>query len=146
MLAGCGRPTVGAMLQVGLAHGWTQVTTPHCPQRCSGSQGWPARHLRLPLRAGCRSPGLKPPAELISATAEPGALKHGVKPARSSRHFLVSQPTSDFSSTFFTDLPGLALGRPRPLRPAAELHEHFRQLVWLYAADPLSDEARPCPL
>lgn len=59
---------------------------------------------------------------------------------------LCAKGDSDLCSPLLTDIPGLALGRPRPLCPAAELHEHFCQLVWLYAADPLADEARPCPL
>lgn len=45
-----------------------------------------------------------------------------------------------------TDFPGFPLGWPWPLCPATELHEHVCQLVWLHAADPLSDEARPSPL
>ena len=44
------------------------------------------------------------------------------------------------------DLSGFPLGWPWPLCPATELHEYVCQLVWLHAADPLSDEAGPRPL
>lgn len=60
----------GVMLRVRLAHGRTRVTTLHCPQRCLESQGWPARHPWISLRAEHPSPCLKPPAERISATSE----------------------------------------------------------------------------
>lgn len=41
---------------------------------------------------------------------------------------------------------GFSLGRSGPLRPAANLHEQVRQLVWRHAAGPLPDETGPRPL
>lgn len=49
--------------------------------------------------------------------------------------------SSSMSLSFSPDLSGFPLGRPGPLCPATELHEYVCQLVWLHAADPLSDEA-----
>lgn len=41
------------------------------------------------------------------------------------------------------DITSLSLGRPGPLRPAADLHEQICQLVWQHAPHPLPDETGP---
>lgn len=51
-----------------------------------------------------------------------------------------------FSKHFFFHpavFEGIPLGRPGPFRPAADLHEQVRQLVWRHAAGPLPDETGP---
>lgn len=46
-------------------------------------------------------------------------------------------------SVFFVELPSFSLGRPRPFCSETDLYEYVCQLVWLYAAYSLTDEARP---
>lgn len=121
-----------------------------------GSQGGPSSPALDLLWAGCSSPSLSPPSRLQppQSCVPPSPVmagRHGECLAQllPSLPYHVPRPaliSALLSSPLLTDVPGLALGRPRPLCPAAELHEHFCQLVWLYAADPLADEARPCPL
>lgn len=41
------------------------------------------------------------------------------------------------------DLSSLAMGRPGPLRPAADVHEQICQLVWHHAPGPFPDETGP---
>lgn len=120
-----------------------------------GSQGCPAPQPCICYGQGVLPP-LSPPSTLqlpqSRVPPSPGmAGHHGECLAQllPSLPYHVPRPaliSALLSSPLLTDVPGLALGRPRPLCPAAELHEHFCQLVWLYAADPLADEARPCPL
>lgn len=115
------------------------------------------------LWVGCSSPSLSPSSRIqpLHRAMHPWhGWDHGVglaqlppfspsrvpRPAPTIPSIPCAKASSDLCSPLLTDVPGLALGRPRPLCPAAELHEHFCQLVWLYAADPLADEARPCPL
>lgn len=43
-------------------------------------------------------------------------------------------------SLFSADLTSVTLGGSRPLRPAADLHEHIRQLVWWDASGAFADE------
>lgn len=155
MLAGFGRPARGCHA-AGQAGSWSNsghhTALPSALFRKSGVAGSPSLNLAagrasFPLSETPRRADF---SYLRATHSRLGpALQHGASPAAAaalSRHFVVWRPTPDFCSPLHTDVPGLALGRPRPLRPAAELHEHFRQLVWLYAADPLSDEARPRPL
>lgn len=59
---------------------------------------------------------------------------------------LALNSSSSLFLSLSTDLSGFPLGWPWPLCPATELHEYICQLVWLHAADPLSDEAGPRPL
>lgn len=131
-----------------LAHGWTPVSMLPCALLCLGSQGCPAHHhwiccghevlpsLRTP-QAGSSHHRATHPWHSWAPWCPPG-------PGPTIPTILCANP--DLCSPLPTDVPGLALGRSRPLCPAAELHEHFCQLVWLYAADPLADEARPRPL
>lgn len=59
---------------------------------------------------------------------------------------LVPNSSSSLFLSLSADLSGFPLGWPWPLCPATKLHEYVCQLVWLHAADPLSDEAGPRPL
>lgn len=95
-------------------------------------------HLHQTHGWGCAvaRPDPKPDCQRVSPTSPWVACPPRRSPLSSPSLFLSLSP----------DLSGFPLGRPRPLCPATELHEYVCQLVWLHAADPLSDEARPRPL
>lgn len=107
-----------------------------------GKSVWRGRKARWVLES---SPGTR--MGRLGGPARPWALLHAHDPNLDFCS-VISSCTSltVFLVSLSPDLPGFPLGRPWPLCPATELHEYVCQLVWLHAADPLSDEARPRPL